>query len=189
MLGEKDRFRPRAPVTRQELALVALRLAGIQQAPAKPPANQSAPVADLHLAAPWAAGGLVTPIQAGFLSLDFCRRASPLAPATRGEAALALALERRAFFEVSTVVSGRLGKVHSPSTYYELRTADGRTLILEPGAPHVDASLRQALGGTLTATGYLNTASPYKIRGTALGTVKVSAVTVAAKVTAGAAPP
>ncbi len=77
------------------------------------------------------------------------------------------------------MVSGRLGKVHIPAAYYEIRTADGRVYVLEPGAPDVDSSLRQALGGTLAATGYVNPASPYKIRGTALRTVKLAGVVLA----------
>ncbi len=210
MLGQGDLFHPGAAVTRQELALVALRLAGIPPgpAPAVPPAGASgstgtartsagaaprpgspgragaappAAVADAHLAASWAAGGLLTAVEAGFLATDARHRARPRDPATRAEAALAIAraLERRGFFEISTVVTGRLGKVHIPATYYELRTGDGRTYVLEPGAPDVDAALRQALGGTLTVTGYVNPASPYKIRGTALRTVKLSGVVLA----------
>uniref|UniRef100_UPI002FDFEAFA S8 family serine peptidase n=1 Tax=Thermodesulfitimonas autotrophica TaxID=1894989 RepID=UPI002FDFEAFA len=127
MSGAGGKFRPGATLTREELAAVALRVAGISTQDLTPA------FADAQEIAPWARQVVATAAAAGLMSGVGENRFAPKAPVTRAQAAAILChlAARRGLYTETVTVTGKLTWSMVEKPHWEL-VSDKETYVLLP---------------------------------------------------------
>lgn len=170
MSGAGGKFRPNVTLTREELAAVALRVAGITVQ------NLTPAFADAQMIAPWARRAVATAAAAGLMTGVGENRFAPKAPVTRAQAAVILyrLAERLGLYTETVTVTGKLIWSTVEKPHWELVT-DKETYVLLPDlADRLTANLlRASEGKMLTATGYLETGPNIYMRGPILRVLAV----------------
>jgi hypothetical protein len=162
MSGAGGKFRPDAALTRQELAAVALRLAGLSVQDLSPAFADAAEIA------PWARRAVATAAMAGLMSGVGENRFAPKAPVTRAQAAAILyrLAERLGLYTETVTVTGRLTWSTVEKPHWELVTGEETYVLLPDPADRLTAGLLKANEGkTVTVTGYLETGPNIYMRG------------------------
>ncbi len=171
MSGAGGKFRPHATLTREELAAVALRVAGIGTRDLAPT------FADAQMIAPWARQAVATAAAAGLMSGVGENRFAPRAPVTRAQAAAILCrlAERLGLYTETVTVTGKLVWSAVEKPHWELE-ADGETYVLLPDAADklAAALLREYEGRRVAATGYLLAGPDIYMRGPLLQVLEVA---------------
>ncbi|WP_170157775.1 S-layer homology domain-containing protein [Thermodesulfitimonas autotrophica] len=174
MVGAGGRFRPDDTLTREELAAVALRAAGISTQDLTPA------FADAQRIAPWARQAVATAAAAGLMSGVGENRFAPKAPVTRAQAAAILyrLAARLGLYTETVAVTGKLTWSAVEKPHWELVTDKETYVLLPDPADRLTAGLLKANEGKiLTVTGYLETGPNIYLRGPVL---RVAAVKPAA---------
>lgn len=171
MFGAGGKFRPNATLTREELAAVAVRVAGISTRDLTPT------FADAQMIAPWARQVVATAAAAGLMSGVGENRFAPKALVTRAQVAAILyrLAEQLGLYTETVTVTGKLVWSTVEKPHWELE-ADGEIYVLLPDAADklTAALLRESEGRRVTATGYLLLSPSIYMRGSLLRVLEVA---------------
>lgn len=127
--GSPGRFRPGDPVTREEMAAMLVRVAGLEAA-ARAAVDAGLPYADAGEVAGWARGYVALAHREGLLKGVGAGTFAPKAPATRAQAAAAVlrAMERQGLLTETVTVTGIVVVSEIEGRHLELEvTAGGST--------------------------------------------------------------
>ncbi|MGQ9513277.1 S-layer homology domain-containing protein, partial [Thermodesulfitimonas sp.] len=170
MSGASGKFRPNDTLTRQELAAVSLRLAGLSLQDLTPTFADAAEIA------PWARRAVATAAMAGLMSGVGENRFAPKKPVTRAEAAAVLyrLAERLGLYTETVTVTGKLTLSTIEKPHWELVAEKETYVLLFDQADRLTANLVQANEGkTVTVTGYLETGPNIYMRGPTIRVLSV----------------
>lgn len=172
MAGAKGQFRPNATLTREELAAVVLRLAGLKEQ------DLTVSFRDAQEVAPWARRAVATAAAAGLMRGVGEDRFAPKDEVTRAQAAAILCrvAERLGLYAELVTVTGRLVWSTIEKPHWGLAT-DKETYVLlpDPADRLTSQFLRANEGKTVAVTGYPETGPNIYMRGPILRVVAVAA--------------
>ncbi|SHJ24483.1 Subtilase family protein [Desulfofundulus thermosubterraneus DSM 16057] len=152
LAGDGRNFRPDATLTRQEMAAVAVRLAGLTGS------SQTVSFADEREIAPWARQAVAVAYARGLMRGVDDRLFAPSSVVTRAQCATLLARlgDRLGLFEEAVTLEGRLVMSTVERPHYELLAGDGNyVLIADRSDQALSLWLDAHLGRNIRVKGYL----------------------------------
>jgi hypothetical protein len=166
MKGEGHLFHPDRPLSRQELALLVVRVLGLER-DASARSEAPVPFSDGEEVAPWARGAVVLMAERGIMQGLPGGRFAPRDSVTRGQAARLLVRLGRSlgvpgFEEVEA--KGRVELSALEGCHFELLTASERYVLI-PAHPRIKEELERLLGQTVTVRGRLYRGPDIYMRG------------------------
>ena len=166
-------FRPNDPLTREQLAALAVRLTG------ETTVTVALPFTDLHEVSPWAEGAVVSAYASGLVCGVSESLFAPQMPVTRAQAAAVIArlAERMGLFEVIVTVTGTPVWSTVEKPHWELATGEKNyVLLVYPRDKATPLLLKRYAGRTVTVTGYLETGPNIYMRGPLIRVLSVKPV-------------
>ncbi|ACX51664.1 peptidase S8 and S53 subtilisin kexin sedolisin [Ammonifex degensii KC4] len=170
MVGDGDRFRPEDTLTREELAAVALRLAGILQRQMTPNFR------DAEEISPWARQAVATAAAAGLVYGVGEGKFAPQQEVTRAQmAAILYRVAQRLGLWVETVtLKGQLTWSTIEKPHWELVAGQDIYVLLPDQADTLTAqALRESEGKEVTVKGYLESGPNIYMRGKLLRLISI----------------
>ncbi|RJQ31620.1 MAG: S-layer homology domain-containing protein [Peptococcaceae bacterium] len=170
MVGDGENFRPGDTLTREEMAAVAVRLAGLKEA------ESVLPFADAPEISPWAVSAVRAAYAQGLMQGVSSELFAPGAAVTRAQATVLLVrlAERKGLFEEMVTLEGKLVFSDLEGSHYELATAGGNYVLL---VETTDKGMESLLAGyrdqNVRVTGYLHSGPTIYMRGQAMRVIKV----------------
>ncbi|PRR69750.1 S8 family serine peptidase [Neomoorella humiferrea] len=145
-------FRPEDTITREEMAALAVRLAGLKEV------AEEVPFEDKESISPWARAAVSTAYARGLLRGVSANLFAPQGEVTRAQAAALLVrlAERLRLFEVTVEVTGTLTWSTVEKPHWEIQTEkENYVLLIDPGDKTVVRLLKSLEGQKVSVTGYL----------------------------------